>query len=122
HPDACDLARFDRGNPPPDPWTIQPSHPELLERLADEFIATNYDIKGMLRLIANSTTYQLSATFPTTYEVRYGLYFARHFARRMAAELLLDAVFQATNLNDTMATRRLGAVLWTGQLPRPPAR
>ncbi len=118
-PDAFDLARIDPANPPPDPWTIQPTHPELLERLADEFIATNYDIKAMVRLIANSTTYQLSATFPTSYEVRYGLYFARHFARRMAAEQLLDSVFQATNLNDTMATRDLGDVLWTGQLPDP---
>jgi len=118
-PDSFDLARLDPANPPPDPWTIQPTHPELLERLADELIANHYDLKGIIRLIANSSTYQLSANFPTTFEVRYGLYFARHFARRMTAEQLLDSVSQATNLNDTMATRDLGDVLWSGQLPDP---
>src|SRR5206468_5785519 len=35
-PDAWDLARIDPKNPPPAPWTLQPSHPELLERLTDE--------------------------------------------------------------------------------------
>jgi uncharacterized protein DUF1501 len=29
-----DLARLDPSNPPPSPWTLQPSHPELLEALA----------------------------------------------------------------------------------------
>ena len=29
-----DLARLDPAKPPPAPWTIQPSHPELLEALA----------------------------------------------------------------------------------------
>ncbi len=121
--DGFDLARLDPANPPPDPWTIQPTNPALLERLADEFIATNYDIKGMIRLIANATTYQLSANFPTTFEARYAPYFARHFAKRMSAEQLLDAIFRATNLPETMAIRDTGegpgSVQWTMKLPDP---
>ncbi len=40
-----------------------PSHPELLDWLASEFIRTNWDIKAMLRKIALSATYQQSSAF-----------------------------------------------------------
>ena len=33
-PDTFDLARLDPNDPPPAPWTIQPSNPELLNALA----------------------------------------------------------------------------------------
>jgi mono/diheme cytochrome c family protein len=35
-----------------------PSHPELLDWLADEFIASGWDVKHMVRLMVNSATYQ----------------------------------------------------------------
>ena len=38
-----------------------PSHPELLDALAQEFIDSGWDIKHMVRLIANSQTYQQSS-------------------------------------------------------------
>ena len=41
-----------------------PSHPELLDALADRFVATEYDIKGFLREIALSRTYQRSSVPP----------------------------------------------------------
>lgn len=118
-PDAFDLARLDPANPPPDPWTIQATHPDLLERLADEFIARNYDIQAMIRLIANSTAYQLSAEFPGTFDASYAFYFARHFAKRMTAEQLVDSIFLATNVGETLATRDIGNVSWTMKLPDP---
>lgn len=124
-PDAFDLARMDPDNPPPAPWTVQPTHPDLLERLATEFIARNYNIKDMLRLIANSTAYQLSANFPGTFEADYAFYFARHFAKRMTAEQLLDSVYLATGLNDTLtirdtpATHNMGTVQWAMKMPDP---
>ncbi len=40
-----------------------PSHPELLDALADHMEETNYDIKALLRQIALSQTYQLSSQF-----------------------------------------------------------
>ena len=35
--DGFDLTRLDPKNPPPAPWTIQPTNPELLEALAEDF-------------------------------------------------------------------------------------
>ncbi len=40
-----------------------PSHPELLDFLATEFIARKWDVKAMLRLIALSATYRQSSGF-----------------------------------------------------------
>ncbi len=39
-PDQFDLARLNPANPPPDPWGIQPSHPHLLQGLAEDFVET----------------------------------------------------------------------------------
>ncbi len=39
----------------------QPSHPELLDWLATEFIANGWDIKAMMRLIVTSATYRQSS-------------------------------------------------------------
>jgi Protein of unknown function (DUF1553)/Protein of unknown function (DUF1549)/Planctomycete cytochrome C/Concanavalin A-like lectin/glucanases superfamily len=38
-----------------------PSHPQLLDWLATEFVRTHWDIKGMQRLIATSATYRQSS-------------------------------------------------------------
>lgn len=38
-----------------------PSHPELLQMLSDEFVATNYDVKALLRAVILSDTYQRSS-------------------------------------------------------------
>jgi hypothetical protein len=41
-----------------------PSHPELLDLLAREFVAMHYDVKGFLRELALSSTYQRSSEPP----------------------------------------------------------
>lgn len=41
----------------------RPSHPELLDWLADEFVKNGYSIKHMHRLIVNSATYRQSSRF-----------------------------------------------------------
>jgi hypothetical protein len=41
----------------------RPSHPELLDWLASEFVAQNWSIKQLHRLIMTSETYQLSSQF-----------------------------------------------------------
>src|SRR6185369_590047 len=43
---------------------FRPSHPELLERLAREFVEHQYDVAWLIRSIANSRTYQLSSKKP----------------------------------------------------------
>ena len=41
-----------------------PSHPELLDLLAREFIAHRYDVKWLLRELALTETYQRSSLLP----------------------------------------------------------
>ncbi len=95
-PDNWDLDRLDPANPPRAPFTIQPSHPELLERLADEFIRSNYSIKTMLRLMAQSQSYQISSRYDGTWKPEYERYFARRIVRRLGPEELFDAISTAT--------------------------
>ena len=95
-PFEFDLARQDPANPPPAPWTIQPTHPELLDALAKDFIAHKYDLRHIIRLIANSSAYQLSAHYDGEWKPSYASYFARRFVRRMPAEVVCDAISQAT--------------------------
>lgn len=40
-----------------------PSHPRLLDRLSEEFTASGYDIKQLIRWICNSEPYQLTSRF-----------------------------------------------------------
>jgi hypothetical protein len=94
--DGWDLTRIDPANPPPTPWTLQPSNPQLLEALADEFIRSGYSIRRMIRLMVESNAYQLSSRYPGTWRPEYARYFAKHTPRRLAAEELYDAVITAT--------------------------
>jgi uncharacterized protein DUF1553/uncharacterized protein DUF1549 len=95
---SFDMARLDPKNPPPAPWTLQPSHPELLEALAQYFRENNYSIRSVLKLIAKSNAYQLSSQFPGEWKASYAPYFARKFVRRLKAEEIYDSLVNATNV------------------------
>jgi hypothetical protein len=95
-PDAWDLARQDPANPPPAPWEVQPSHPELLERLADFFIGNGYRFKPLIRLIAASSSYQLASRYPDQWRPGFARYFAKQTPRRLTAEEAYDAMVTAT--------------------------
>lgn len=78
----------------------RPSHPELLDYLANEFVAHNFSIKHIHRLILNSNTYQQSSAPPSDPE-RKALVtkkdpenkFYSHFTRqRLSAEQIRDAM------------------------------
>lgn len=94
-PFEFDLARQDPKNPPPAPWTVQPSHPELLEELAADFREHNYDLRRLMKLIAGSRAYQLSARAPKGWKATHDAYFTRRMVRRMSAEQAWDAVAHA---------------------------
>ena len=49
---AFDLSRLDPNNPPPAPWTLQPTNPQLLDRLARDFQSNGYNIRRLIGLIA----------------------------------------------------------------------
>lgn len=91
--DGFDLARLN----PPAGLIPQPSHPALLERLTDHFITSGYDLRAMLRLMAMSSAYQLSAQYNAeAWNESWTPYFPRRYPRRLMAEVMLDALHQAT--------------------------
>lgn len=117
-PGAWDIARINPNSPPPAPWNLQPTHPELIEAMADEFVANNYSIKHMIRLMANSQAYQLSSRYSGDWQPAYDQYFARHIARRLGAEEIFDAVAQATMTITPMDLEGYSApIYYAGQLP-----
>jgi len=93
-----DLDRLDPADPPSEPWALQPTHPELLEELAQYFRDHDHSFKSILRLIARSSAYQLSSSFPGEWDAAYAPYYARRFARRLKAEEVYDSIVGATNL------------------------
>lgn len=75
--------------------TNPPTNPELLDALARELTDHGYSLKRLVKVIAKSRTYQLSAT-PTPANAADTQSFARFYPRRLPAEVLLDAVVRAT--------------------------
>lgn len=72
-----------------------PRNEELLDALADDFVKSGYDFKGVVRTILNSRTYQLSAR-PNEFNETDEKYFSRAYPKLLPAEVLLDAVSSAT--------------------------
>lgn len=71
------------------------SNPELLTAIADHFVASKFDLKGLSRFICQSTVYQLSAQANGA-NIRDRKCYSRFYPKRMSAEVLLDAIDQAT--------------------------
>lgn len=116
---SFDPARLDASRPPPAPWTLQPTNPELLDALARWFQQNRYDLRALMKLITQSSAYQLSASYPGTWNVSYVPYYARKFVRRLDAEEIHDAVVKATGVptNYTLQSALIPAVQWAMQLP-----
>ena len=67
------------------------TNPELLADLAKHFIDSGFDLKGLVRTIVQSQTYQLSA-IPNEHNVVDQQNFSHFYPKRMTAEVLLDAI------------------------------
>ncbi len=80
------------------------SHPELLDRLADEFVKSGYDIKKLCQWICNSEAYNLTSQFnpknqvdnPAAGEVAL---FSHMYTKPLQVEQLYDSLIIATNAN-----------------------
>jgi hypothetical protein len=115
--DSFDLLRQDPLTPPPGTWTIQPTHPNLLAKLAQDYAGHGYDLRYILGVMAKSSAYQLSSFYGGTWSEAYTPYFARHFARRMTAEETFDAITRATNVPASLPVAGASNVAWAMQLP-----
>ncbi len=120
-PDQFDPARLDPNNPPPAPWTLQPSNPDLLNALAEDFVASNYDLKHLMRLIATSNAYQLESQYdPAKWNPDWAPLFARHLVRRLWGEEVIDSMSISSNIQSTFTTNRGGTNTtfnWAMQYP-----
>lgn len=119
-PNGRDLSRIDPANPPPAPWALQPTHPDLLEELADEFIRSNYSVRQIIRTIVASRAYQISSEYPWEWRPEYALYFAKHAPRKLSPEELYDAITTATMTRTPMFVEGFDQPLYYAmQLPDP---
>jgi hypothetical protein len=78
------------------------SHPELLQRLSEEFVKSKYDLKQLIRWICNSEAYNLTSQYGRRNEVDNPAngetaLFSHMYVKSMTAEQLYDSLIIATN-------------------------
>lgn len=83
-----------------------PSHPELLDHLAREFVASGFDCKQLIRWICLSDAYQRSSRFGKSNEqdnpeTGASPLFSRVYLKGMTAEQLYDSLLVATGADKT---------------------
>jgi hypothetical protein len=74
-----------------------PSNPELLDALTKDFVDHGFDLKGLLRTIANSRTYQLSIEM-NSWNEDDKINFSHALPRRLTAEQLQDSISAAMGI------------------------
>jgi len=98
--------------------TNPPTNPALWAALKKEFVDSRYDLRRLMKAILNSRAYQLaSATRPgNEADARF---YSHYYARRLPAEVLLDAVCEATGVPEKFDGYPLG--IRAVQVPDPGA-
>ena len=100
--------------------TLQPTHPQLLTKLASSFIAGNYDLRALIKTIVTSNAYQLSSRYTAgAWSESYAPYYARHYPRRLMAEEVMDGIVKATGVGVSLPATGIGNVTRAMQLPDP---
>jgi hypothetical protein len=77
--------------------TNPPTNEELFGALVKDFIAHQYDVKGLIRTIMNSATYQRSSN-PLLENTADDRFYSHYLIRRLSAEVALDAYSQVTGV------------------------
>jgi hypothetical protein len=72
-----------------------PSNPKLLDRLTQEFLASGFNTRHMIRTICKSRVYQQSVV-TTQWNQDDDINYSHAIARRLPAEVLYDAIHRAT--------------------------
>lgn len=118
--DQLDPARMDPKNPPPAPWSLQASHPELLERLAEDLASVNFNLREFVRVLVSSSAYQLSSRYDETWKIDYVSLFARHYPRRLEGEEIHDAIQMGTQVLANYTVQGwTETAKWAVHLPEP---
>jgi hypothetical protein len=93
-----------------------PAHAELLDELARQLVAHEYDLKFLIRAITSSETYQRTSI--VSHPSQNAALFARMPLRGMSPEQLFDSLAEATEYRDSgdfQAARRRFLSRFTGQ-------
>jgi hypothetical protein len=77
-----------------------PSHPELLELLADDIAARKFDMRGFLRELALSQTYQRSSELPPGVKEASPASYTVALLKPLTPEQLAWSIMQAAGLTD----------------------
>ncbi len=83
-----------------------PSHPELLDALAEEFIASEFDLKFLFRAIAASRTYQLTSAVTTTQAEDDPRLFSKMPVKGLTAEQFYDSLSQSIGVYESFDQQR----------------
>jgi hypothetical protein len=87
--------------------TNPPSQPALLQVLADDFVASHYDMRHMIRSIVSSRAYQLSSR-TNRVNRRDERFFSHAYVKPLAAQVLADAIAQATGVPEQFPDQPAG--------------
>ncbi|MBX9579067.1 MAG: DUF1553 domain-containing protein [Gemmataceae bacterium] len=87
--------------------TNPPTHPALWAALKKDFVDGGYDLRRLMRLVLTSRTYQLSAATRPGNETDARFY-SHYYARRLPAEVMLDAIADATGVPEKFDGYPLG--------------
>lgn len=101
---------FGRGlvEPPDDFRSTNPAtHPELLNRLAQDFINHGYDIRHTIELIVTSTTYARTA-HANQYNKHDDRFYSHAIRRPLEAEVLADAISSVTGVWEPYGQQPVG--------------
>jgi hypothetical protein len=106
-------AMFGRGlvEPVDDLRTTNPAtHPELLDKLAADFVAHRYDFRHTLRLIASSETFQRAAELNERVDISQAddRFYSCYPHHPFGAEVLADAIAMVTGVSDKYGDEALG--------------
>lgn len=98
--------------------TNPPTNPELLDALARYLVKSEFDLRQLIRLIVASRTYQASTMVNSTNATDEQNY-SRALLRRLDAEVLLDAICDATGVPekfDGVPAGTRAVQLWDSQV------
>lgn len=99
--------------------TNPPTHPELLQALANDFRARGYDLKQLIRTIVQSRTYQLSGVPNDTNRTDL-INYSRALPRPMEAAVMLDAISSVTKVDEDFKYHAMAG--GPNQMPAPGTR
>ena len=88
--------------------TNPPTHPDLLIRLADDFIKSKFDVRHTLRVICNSDAYQRSSKSNSRNAADTEFY-SRASLRPLPAEVVADAIADVTGIDNQFENEPLGS-------------